>query len=146
MRREFILEVIMKKYLLSIVVVIVTLTSCSIDDDVPSFYLEVLPIESAEMPEQFIYGEIHEIFIDYIRPSSCYLFNDFLYQINEQERTVGIINTVYTDNACEENPETVTVSFQFSVTSFETYVFKFYQGEDEDGVDEYLIMEVPVVE
>tara|TARA_R100001369_G_scaffold13407_1_gene27742 strand:- start:529 stop:939 length:411 start_codon:yes stop_codon:yes gene_type:complete len=136
----------MKKYLLSIVVVIVTLTSCNIDDDVPSFYLEVLPIESVEMPEQFIYGEIHEIFIDYIRPSSCYVFNDFLYQINEQERTVGIINTVYTDNACEENAETVTVSFQFNVTSFETYVFKFYQGEDEDGIDEYLIMEVPVVE
>jgi hypothetical protein len=136
----------MKKYLLSIVIVIATLTSCSIDDDLQSFYLEVLPIESAEMPEQFIYGETHEIFMDYIRPTGCHVFNDFLYQINGQERTVGIINTVYTDNACEENPETVTVSFQFSVTSFETYVFKFYQGEDEDEVDQYLIMEVPVVE
>ncbi len=136
----------MKKYLLSIVIVIATLTSCSIDDDVQSFYLEVLPIESAEMPEQFIYGETHEIFMDYIRPTGCHVFNDFLYQINGQERTVVIINTVYTDNACEDNPETVTVSFQFNVTSFETYVFKFYQGENEDGVDQYLIMEVPVVE
>jgi hypothetical protein len=136
----------MKKYLLSIVIVIATLTSCSIDDDLQSFYLEVLPIESAEMPEQFIYGETHEIFMDYIRPTGCHVFNDFLYQINGQERTVGIINTVYTDNACEDNPETVTVSFQFKVTSFETYVFKFYQGDNEEGVDQYLIMEVPVVE
>lgn len=136
----------MKKYVLLLGVVISTLTSCNIDDDRASFYLEVLPIESVEMPEEFIFGETHEIFMDYIRPTSCHVFNDFLYQINEQERTVGVLNTVYTDGACEEDLETVTVSFQFNVTSLDTYVFKFYQGEDEDGVDQYLIIEVPVVD
>jgi hypothetical protein len=135
----------MKKILL-LILAISTLTSCSIDDNMPSYYLEVLPIESAEMPEEFVLGETHEIFIDYIRPTGCYVFNDFLYQINEQERTISILNTVYTDRPCEEDLETVTVSFQFIVTSLETYVFKFYQGEDEDEVDQYLIMEVPVVE
>ena len=123
-----------------------TLTSCSIDDDPSSFYFEILAIESAEMPEEFVFGETYEIFMDYTKPTSCHIFNDFLYQINGQERTVGIINTVYTNNACEEDSEIVTVSFQFNVTSLETYVFKFYQGEDEDGVDQYLIIEVPVVE
>ncbi len=85
--------------------------------------------------------------MDYIKPSGCHVFNDFLYQINGQERIVGIWNTVYTDNACVEDPETVTVSFQFLVTSTETYVFKFFQGQDEalNGADQYLIIEVPVV-
>ena len=136
----------MKKYLLLMGVVISTLTSCGIDDDAQSFYFEILPIESVELPEEFMFGDTYEIFIDYIRPSSCYVFNDFLYQVNDQERTVGIWNTVYTDNACEEDPETVTVSFEFIVNSNETYVFKFFQGQDEDGVDQYLIIEVPVVE
>ena len=136
----------MKRYLLLISLVISTLTSCSVDDDTQSFYLEVLPIESVEMPDQFVFGDTHEIFMDYERPTSCHIFNDFLYQINGQERTVGIINTVYVENTCEEDLETVTVSFQFNVTSLDTYVFKFYQGQDEDGTDQYLIMEVPVVE
>jgi len=136
----------MKKYFLLVVILIATLTSCSIDNNAPSFYYEALPIESVEMPEEFMFGETYEIFMDYIRPTGCYVFNDFLYQINGQERTVGIINTVYTDTICEENPETVTVSFQFTVTGNETHIFKFYQGEDEDGVDQYLIIEVPVVE
>ncbi len=134
------------------VVVITTLNSCSLDDDnaadAQSFYFEIMAIESVEMPEEFIFGETYEIFMDYIKPTSCHVFNDFLYQINGQERTVGIWNTVYTDGVCEEDPETVTVSFQFLVTSLDTYVFKFYQGEDEasNGVDQYLIIEVPVVE
>ena len=131
------------------VVVIATLNSCSIDDDAnaQSFNFEIMPIESVEMPEEFLYGETYEIFMDYIKPSGCHVFNDFLYQINEQERTVVIVNTVYTDNICEEDPETVTVSFQFTVTSLETHVFKFFQGQDEalNGADQYLIIEVPVV-
>jgi hypothetical protein len=136
----------MKKFLLLMVVVIATLNSCSIDDDAQSFHFEIMRIESVEMPQEFMFGTTHEIFMDYIKPTSCHVFNDFLYQINGQERIVGIINTLYTDNICAEDPETVTVSFQFNVTSLETYLFKFYQGEDADGIDQYLIIEVPVVE
>ena len=128
------------------VVAMATLTSCSIDDEGQSFHFEIMPIESVDMPEEFEFGGTYEIFIDYVKPTNCHVFNDFLYQINEQERTVGIINTVYTDTICEEDPETVTVSFRFLVTSLETYVFKFYQGEDEEGIDQYLIIEVPVIE
>jgi hypothetical protein len=127
-------------------IAISTLTSCSIDDDAESFHLEVLPINSVEMPEEFVFGGTYEVFMDYTRPTGCHVFNDFLYQINGQERTVGILNTVYTDYICEDNPETVTVSFQFNVTSQETYIFKFYQGVSEENIDQYLIIEIPVVE
>ena len=74
--------------------------------------------------------------------------NDFIYEIDGQQRTVAVVNTVYTiDNStCAEDPEEVTVHFDFHVTSNETYIFKFYQGEDEQGTDQYYIVEVPVMD
>jgi hypothetical protein len=105
-----------------------------------------MPIVSVDMPEQFIYGETYAINISYIKPNTCYQFNDFAYEINGNERIIAVVNTVYTDeNAnCIGEPEEVTVYFDFTVTSSDTYVFKFFQGEDEQGIDQYHIVEVPV--
>ena len=122
-------------------------TSCSIDSDYsPTFYLEVLPIESVNMLQEIVLGETYEIEITYNRPNGCYFFNDFFYQTNENERTIAIINTVYTDLSCAQEEEFVDVNFTFQVTSSDTYIFKFFQGEDETGDDQYYILEVPVVE
>ena len=52
------------------------------------------------------------------------------------------------DNAtCEtlEN-ELVENTFNFKVTSNGSYIFKFWQGEDEAGEDQYLTIEIPVEE
>ena len=49
-----------------LILFISVLTSCSIEnDDSATFSLEVLPIESVEVPEQFIYGETYEIGVTY---------------------------------------------------------------------------------
>ncbi|WP_339622733.1 hypothetical protein [uncultured Winogradskyella sp.] len=136
----------MKKYVLLAILSIAMFTSCSVDgDSSPSFSLEVLPIESVEMPEQFTHGETHEILITYVAPNSCYQFNDFLYEIEGHVRTVAIVNTVYNNPDCIAQPEVVTVSLDFPVTGTETYIFKFYQGEDAQGVDQYYLVEVPVI-
>tara|TARA_B100001971_G_C18059910_1_gene467362 strand:+ start:105 stop:560 length:456 start_codon:yes stop_codon:yes gene_type:complete len=139
----------MKKYVFLLLVFALSITSCSLDDDDSSdYYLEVLPIENVDIPEQFIHGEVYEITMTYTRPTSCYQFNDFIYQIDGQTRTVAIVNTVYTGdiaNCIDENEE-VTVSFDFMASGTETYLFKFFQGEDAQGVDQYYIIEVPVVE
>jgi hypothetical protein len=42
--------------------------------------------------------------------------------------------------------ELVDATFNFIVTSNGTYIFKFWQGEDDNGNDLYYIVEVPVVE
>lgn len=125
------------------------LTSCSIDDGTNyDFYLEVVPIDSVEMPEYFLQGEIYQINITYTQPNSCYYFNDFIYEIDGQHRTIAVVNTVYNidDATCAENPEEVTVHFDFKVMSTETYIFKFYQGQDDEGEDQYYIVEVPVMD
>lgn len=137
----------MKKYALLVFAFITVLTSCSIDDETDNNYLGTitLPIESVEMPESFVNGETYEILITYERPSNCYQFYNFFYDINENERTVAVINTVYSGTNCIDEPESVTVSLNFMVTSTETYLFKFYQGHDENGEERYFLVEVPVL-
>lgn len=136
----------MKKIFL-LVVLSMSLFACSLDDDTPNFYQEILPIESVTIPEEFEFGGVYEISMTYFRPSSCHVFHNFYYEINENERTVAVINNVYTEQNCEElEDEEVEVSFNFEVTRTGPYVFKFYQGTDESGDDTYYIVEVPVVE
>lgn len=136
----------MKKFALLAIIVILSFTSCSIDDGgYQSFTLEVLPIESVEMPEYFVQGETYEIFVTYTKPNSCFFFNDFIYEINGHERTVAVVTTVY-DTNCVGEPEEVSVNFDFTVSGTETYLFKFYQGEDDYGEDQYYLVEVPVMD
>lgn len=128
----------------------VSLASCSPseDDNTIRFHPEYLPIETVDMPSEFLYGQTYEITVSYYRPASCYEFNDFYYQIDANERIVAVINTVYEDIPCDPlEDELVEASFNFRVTNTSgTYVFKFWQGSDATGNDIYYIVEVPVLE
>lgn len=137
----------MKKLILLFVLVL-SLASCSLGDDSNNdFYYEILPIESVDIPTEFVLGETYEIHISYLRPSGCYLFNEFYYVSELNQRTVAVINTVYPNRDCQQfEDEIVEVSFNFMVNNNGTYVFRFWQGEDENGNDTYYIVEVPVVE
>lgn len=133
--------------IIALCVLIISLASCSLSDDNNSrFYYEILPIESVVIPDEFTLGETYEIKVSYLRPSSCHIFNDFYYQSNLNQRTIAIVTTVYEDVSCAQVEELVEVSFNFIVNNNGTYVFKFWQGEDESGNDIYYIVEVPVVE
>lgn len=140
----------MKKYILVFTFLLSLLTSCSLDDSTNNYdyYLEVLPIESVDIPEQFVQGETYEISMTYIKPNSCYQFNDFIYEINGNQRTIAIVNTVYysNDSNCVGGEEEVSVSFNFTALENDDYIFKFFQGQDAQGMDQYYIVEVPVVD
>lgn len=136
------------KHLFLLCLFVLSLTSCSIDDDgAGEFYYEVLPVESVDIPEEFTLGETYEITVSYFRPSGCHVFNNFYYTSELNQRTVAVINTVYPNQNCEtfEN-QLEEVSFNFRVISNGTYIFRFWQGEDDNGDDIYYIVEVPVVE
>jgi hypothetical protein len=123
----------------------IILFSCNIESDEPNFNLEVMAIESVDVPLQFNFGQTHQISVTYTRPNGCYEFNDFIFQPNGNTRTIAVVDTVYFMENCTEATEEATVSFDFLVLNNETYVFQFYQGEDDNGEDQYLIVEVPVV-
>ncbi len=128
--------------------VILSLSSCSLDDDNNNveFDLEFIPIESVDIPEEFQFGQVHEISMTYFKTSSCQSFFDFYYEIDENTRTVAVINSFASGQTCDSLiDEEVEVSFNFEVNSTDPYVFRFYQGIDESGDDTYYIVEVPVV-
>lgn len=136
------------KKLLVLCLTLVLLASCSVEDDGTNFSFEVLPVESVDIPDEFELGEIYPITVSYLRPSSCHAFKEFYYLKENNERTVAPITYVFDNNDCEtlENDNLVEATFNFQVTSNGSYIFKFWQGEDDDGESQYLTIEVPVVE
>ncbi len=120
--------------------------SCTIDDDGQNFSFEILPVESVDIPNEFTMGETYPITVSYLRPSTCHTFKEFYYLKENNERTVAPINYVFERNNCEDlQDELVEATFNFIVTSNGSYIFKFWQGEDTDGEDQFLEIEVPVV-
>jgi hypothetical protein len=134
------------KRLIIITLSLILFASCSKDDG-PEYSLEVLPVESVNMPESFTLGEIYPITVSYLRPTTCYSFKEFYYGKNLNERTVAVLNYNFQDNNCQElSDELVEATFNFIVTSNGSYIFKFWQGIDENDEDQYLIIEVPVID
>ncbi len=117
--------------------------SCSEDDT--NYHYELLPIIEAEVPSEFEFGKIYSVSVKYIRPDDCYIYSDVLYEYDFYTRNVAVISTIIEDNNCEilEIEERLTFRVQALQTS--PYIFKFWQGDDENGNPIYLIIEVPVI-
>ncbi|MGC1205683.1 MAG: hypothetical protein WA839_12460 [Flavobacteriaceae bacterium] len=135
------------KRLLVLCLTLVLFASCSLDDDSTNYSFEILPVESVDIPDEFVLGETYPITVSYFRPSTCHSFREFYYLKENNERTVAPVNYVFEQNNCESLEENlVEATFNFMVTSNGSYIFKFWQGEDANNEDQYLILEVPVVE
>ncbi len=133
--------------LVFLIVISVFISACSNDiDSTPDFYLEVLPVKEVVLPTKFSKGQSYEIEVTYIAPNSCYTFNGFSFQGNNQERTVGIVNSVDLTDDCNNVPEEVRISFDFTVDGTESIVFKFYKGLGNTGNNEFYTVEVPIIE
>lgn len=128
--------------------ILFSLFSCSTDNDLVDFYGEPLPIESVIIPQTFQFGEVFQIEVSYFRPTDCHVFNNFIVNSdNENESTVILLNTVYSNPDCETfeaNSNLVQATFNYQVNTSNTHVFKFWQGKNDNGSDLYLIVEVPV--
>lgn len=133
------------KKLLALSLVLLFFVSCSVDNDSPNYSFEVLPVESVDIPTEFTLGETYPITVKYLKPSTCHVFKEFYYSKDLNERTVAPITLVYEGNTCEPLVDVEDeATFNFIVTSNGSYIFKFWQGEDTNGEDQYLTIEVPV--
>jgi len=136
------------KYLLILIVAFsVTLSSCSDDDDYHDYHLEYIGAKSVEVPDEFIHGQTYRINVTIELPNSCYFFyNQYDYFYEGTSRLIYPIAHVDDGVPCTLNITETTFSIPVQVLQKEPYIFKFYQGEDEDGQDMFLTIEVPVVE
>lgn len=137
----------MKRLFASILIILITF-SCNISDDSTNVYYEFVPIVSVDMSDELILNEIYEVNVVYERPTDCHLFHNIYYNPESTfERTVAIISSVYDNGNCESiDDSTFEVSFNFKPTNTGTYIFQFWQGENENGEGEFLTLEVTVTE
>jgi len=126
--------------------------SCNVDDTVQDdFHLEILPIRTvSNVPEAVFFNEVYTIDYTYEKPTTCYSYSDLYYLSEGEFRTVAVINTVLNETGtiiCEPLIDEIEErSFTFHVeNNAGTYIFQFWQGEDENGIDQYLIYEVPII-
>jgi len=136
----------MKKLLILLAAFLII--SCDIgSDNTPNFESELMSIESVDIPSEFTFGETYEITVFYTRPNDCYAFERFLTQAGaDNTRIIAVIDINYLDEVCDNIPVSAEVSFNFTVTSTDTYTFQFFQGTSSNNEDQYLIVEVPVTQ
>lgn len=129
-----------------LLLLLLALTACNVDDDA-NFNYELVPVQNATFPETFVFGSTYEIPVEFIRPTACHFFADFSFsKIDETTRRMGVVNSVFTDQDCADlTDSTSEMSFNFMVLYDGTYTFEFWNGEDANGEDQYIVFEVPVV-
>lgn len=141
----------MKKIVL-LLLTVVTISSCSLEEDnnQPTFYYEILPVESFEVPESVRAGQSYEIIMTYKKPSNCHVYESCYYRTENYTTTVGIQTYVLENPDCKplENQEPLEASFTFKVESLQNavqpYIFKFYKGKDAYGNDIFEEVSIPV--
>ncbi|MBT8282107.1 MAG: hypothetical protein KJO86_00090 [Muriicola sp.] len=134
-----------KKSILFVCLLALSLQSCKLEDDGVNFNFVPLQIVSAELPESFDLNETYEIRVRYLRPSSCVFFEGFdITKESTTTRNVVAIGTEFLDEPCTQAVEELEASFNFICLYEGTYLFRFWNGEDENGNQQYIEMEVPV--
>ncbi|MDT0553655.1 hypothetical protein [Urechidicola vernalis] len=136
----------MKRYLL-LILAITTFISCNDDDDdYHDYHLEYTEVISADVPEEFEFGRTYRVEVTIELDDSCHFFyNQYDYFYEGTSRLIYPIVHIDDGIPCTPNIREVTFSIPVQALQTEPYIFKFYQGEDADGQDLFLTIEVPVV-
>tara|TARA_R110000850_G_scaffold78470_1_gene169676 strand:+ start:185 stop:592 length:408 start_codon:yes stop_codon:yes gene_type:complete len=134
------------KKLIACIIALLAL-SCSISDDTQKSYVELLPVESAYVPDEFTRGEIYDITITFKRPSECHAFKDIYLKDESDGLFIAVMSTVFTGNYdCPLIDNVIEKTFTFQPGQEDLYVFKFWHGSTNSGDEEYIIIEVPVID
>lgn len=128
----------MKKILLTtILALVLVFTSCDIYEDEP-IYIQVSAVSEVVNPNQYAKDSITEIPVKYKLPSQCHVFRQFYYEAHDFNRLVAIESLKTGNNTCPQDEELRTAVLRFKPTSLGTYHFKFWLGEDAQGVDQFI--------
>lgn len=122
-------------------------TNCNVDDDSIESHFEILPIESINLPQQFILGETYTIEFTFIRPTNCHAYDHIINMIENENRTFSVKSVVFEQNNCTNltTNNIATQSIEFKVTHDQTYLFHIWKGKDSQGIDIYDDYSIPVV-
>lgn len=132
--------------LLKLLLPLILLSACDIGEDEVSYHFVSLTTVSVDMPEEFRLNETYEIGVTVLEPNGCTEFAGFdILPEDTTIRRVVAIGTEQDDVPCTEVLSEVATSFDFICLYSGTYTFRFWTGKNEDGVDQFMEFEVPVV-
>lgn len=117
--------------------------SC-LNSDEPTFTYEYLPIDEAETPASFTFGEKDTISIKYSLLNGCYYFDNLYYEYKDSTRIVAVRALLALDKYCTEAIIQEEYKFVVNVTQKEDYIFKFWKGKNNQGENVYEELIVPV--
>ncbi|WP_162984894.1 hypothetical protein [Mesonia aquimarina] len=122
------------------------LAGCSLDDESQvDFTLELVPVMDADLPDTLYFGNEYRFQITYNRPTTCHYFEGYDYTKTKNERIIGVVNSVINEPPCDSLTDDLRIeNLNFVVERDDFYIFKFWQGEDDEGAPIYLTKEVPV--
>lgn len=138
----------LKKLLLWVLFAAMTpfVSSCDISNDAVSFHFVNLQITAAELPESFELYKTYDINVTYLRPNSCTFFEGFdIVKTATTERNVVAYGSEFEEAGCAQLTEEIVRTFSFTCYYDETYTFRFWTGEDENGDAQFLEYQVPVM-
>lgn len=127
---------------------VVVTASCSLSDEDTNFEFVRLSVESAEAPESVFINVPFEIQVNYLRPTDCHFVEGFeLLSVDESINTFtyALIGSFIDQNACqvpESNELQIGLDFVISIPG--SYIFRFWQGTDDEGQDQFLTLQIPV--
>jgi hypothetical protein len=113
------------------------LFSCTQEEE--RYASELKPVFEVDMPTAFAKDSVTEIPIRYKKVSTCHLFDGFYYDRDGMNRTVAIHTIKLNQDNCQTDADTnVEVNLEFRPVALGTYHFKFWKGENAQGVDEFM--------
>lgn len=122
--------------------------SCSPDE--PTVAPELAPVVSVDVPETIEHGKTHDIEIVFELRTSCHRFAGF--DITKEDDSNVIVFGVTTqfptgrNNCTEAENLRDNVILNFVAEREDFYIFKFWQGHNAAGEDEFLIKEVAITQ
>ncbi|RZJ72016.1 hypothetical protein [Flavobacterium sp.] len=116
----------------------ITVASCSISDE-PKSQAYMVQVEDATVPETMILGQMATIQVKYRRPTDCHIFNGFYTESDNFTQTISVRCIKFNESNCIDDSSVVyDVPLNFMPTVAGTYHFKFWTGEDSNGLPTFL--------
>lgn len=132
------------KKLFFLITILVVISSCSVGDDANRNFT-LLPVYEVEVPSKFKLDSISNFNISYKRFTDCQIFNGIYAVPTGNTTNIAIKIVELQESGCQADDESVyTVPLHFKPNVSGTYIFKFWNGKDPNGVDQFTSSEIIV--
>lgn len=132
------------KRLMFLILLAFAVNACSSDDGQTSEEL-LLPITSVVMPTTYVIDNFATMMVSYKRANDCQIFNGFYISTEGTTSIIGIKALKFKQANCMNDDESLyEVPLKWTPTEKGTYTFKFWTGDNTEGIPQYIEKEIVV--